>query len=149
MAQGKRWNKKQIIELIEPYLRLGMSVTKACSCVGFSQSTVATWLKTDEELRLKFTALQKESSNIARTVVIQKMQQGDVAAAKWWLEKKERDEFGISEKREVDVDYVCNRAIPAEAIVEAINSLNDEQVENLCEALNVMNGVYQSFLALS
>ncbi len=86
MAQGKAWKKEKVIEALEPYFKLGCSINKACSYAGVPQSTVQTWLETDDELRLKIGAWQNEVSL-------------QVAEAINWLSKKEKDEF--ADRREL------------------------------------------------
>lgn len=100
MAQGKAWDKKKVIEVLEPIFKLGYSVTKACNTAGFPQSTIQTWIDKDEELRLKITSWQNEPNLLARKNWIQAIEDGidkkkndTYTPAKEWLERKEKDEF--------------------------------------------------------
>jgi len=99
MAQGKEWNKEDVIEVMKPFFKMGCSVTKACSYAGMPQSTVATWIKADEVLRLKIGIWQNEPSVMARSNWLAKLAEGDYESAKEWLRRKEKDEF--SERQEV------------------------------------------------
>lgn len=85
--RGKSLNKKRVIELIEPMMKLGFSVTRACNMVGISQSTVATWLSQDEGLRLKLQVWKHEPELFARRTIIDSLKKGDVKVAIWWLDK--------------------------------------------------------------
>lgn len=93
MAQGKAWDKDEVLTALEPYFRVGCSVTKACDYAGIPRTTVQTWIESDEEVRLKVTAWQNEMSMAARKAWKAKIEAGDFNAANEWLSKKEKDEF--------------------------------------------------------
>lgn len=98
MSQGKAWKKDEVLEILEPYFKLGCNVTKACAYAGIPKSTVQTWLDNDEELRLKVTAWQNEASVQARKTWIRGLKKNS-SDAQNWLTKKEKDEF--AERKEV------------------------------------------------
>lgn len=113
MAQGIARDKEQTIEALRPYFQLGYSVTKACELAKIPQSTVATWISDDEELRLKITAWQGMVSAQARANVVKAIRgesapdgtvivEPDLKLSQWWLETKDRDEF----KKGLEVDGV-------------------------------------------
>ena len=101
MAQGKKWNKKEILEVLKPFLKLGYSINKACDIVGIPESTVHTWIGKDAELRVQFTAWQNEISTLARQEWLVAIKEGKPSKfgpdrytpSKEWLERKDRDEF--------------------------------------------------------
>lgn len=100
MAQGKEWNKDEVIQILEPIFKMGCNVTKACAYAGIPRTTVQTWIENDEELRLKVTLWQNEPNLLARSQWIAKMASGDgYDSAKEWLRRKEKDEF--SERTEL------------------------------------------------
>lgn len=93
MAQGKEWNRDEVIAILEPYFKLGCNVAKACSYAGIPRTTVQTWIENDELLRLKVEGWQNEMSVQARKNWRAKLEAGDYLAADNWLSKKEKDEF--------------------------------------------------------
>lgn len=109
MAQGRAWNKQEVIEALKPYWQLGYSTNKACDLAQVPQSTVQTWIGDDEELRLKIKAWQGQVSATARKNVVEKIFgkkettdkdgnvipaiEPDVSLSQWWLERKDKDEF--------------------------------------------------------
>lgn len=101
MSQGKRWNKEEVIEILEPYFKLGCSVNKACKSAGIPQSTVQTWIDNDEELRLKIGTWQDEISLSARRALRKSIEEGIPATSLEWLKRKEKDEF--SDRTETDL----------------------------------------------
>src|SRR3990167_2767586 len=94
MAQGKGWDKKTISELLEPKFRLGYSIEKACNSIGLAPTTFRTWLEDDEVLRRKVIAWQSEISDTAIKNLKIRVEGEDSEVSKWWLERKEKDEFG-------------------------------------------------------
>lgn len=123
MAQGKEWNKEEVIETLRPYLQMGCSVSKACNYAGIPQSTVATWISDDEELRLKITAWQNEVNAKARKVWIQSIENNDSTAARSWLQAKEKEEF--AERKEVTGGDGAP-LFPDQETKEKVNSLIDD-----------------------
>lgn len=93
MAQGKAWDKNEVIEILKPYFKMGCNVTKACRYAGIAQSTVQTWVEDDEELRLKISAWQNEPNALARANWLAKMAEGDYNSSRDWISKREKDEF--------------------------------------------------------
>jgi hypothetical protein len=99
MAQGKEWNRDEVIEVLKPYFKLGCNVTKACNYAGVPRTTVQTWIENDEELRLKVTAWQSEISSVARSNIKKAVEEGNPQTSMEWLKRKEKDEF--SERGEI------------------------------------------------
>lgn len=93
--RGKQLDKIQVIEVLRPYLELGMSITEACNSAGIPQSTIATWTSKDEELRLIIAGLQNITTTKAIRLIVKKIEEGDIKTAKWWLERKEKAEFSL------------------------------------------------------
>jgi hypothetical protein len=110
MTQGKEWNQQEVIEILKPLFQLGYSVTKACNIAGIPQSTVATWISADEELRLQITTWQNEINVIARkqwkSAIIEgkptKFGPDMYTPSKEWLERIERDDFAIRTQSQTD-----------------------------------------------
>lgn len=93
MSQGKAWNKDEVIKLLKPHFKVGCSIAKACDYAGVPRTTVQTWVEADETLRLKITAWQNETSNLARINWRKAIEKGEVNRSIDWLSKKEKDEF--------------------------------------------------------
>jgi hypothetical protein len=93
MSQGKKRDQKEVIEVLEPFFRLGYSVNKSCKLAKIPQSTVQTWIGEDDSLRLKINGWQGEIGSIARRVVAEGINSGNKDDAKWWLERREKAAF--------------------------------------------------------
>jgi len=93
--KGKAWKKGKVVEVLEPFLKLGYTYTKACKIAGIPHNTVSGWLENDNELRLKFESWQNEINAQARRNIVKKIEGGDTDAARWWLERREKDDFSL------------------------------------------------------
>ena len=93
MARGKEWKQEEVVELLKPFFKLGMSVNKACASAGIPHSTIQTWIKDNNELRLKIKVWQREINKKAYENWNNKILEGDYIATRDWLERREKDEF--------------------------------------------------------
>ncbi len=98
MAQGKAWNKEEVVKVLEPFFKLGCSLTKACQYAGIPHSTLSNWLVDDEELRLKIEGWQNEMNAKAREVIQKAVINGDEKMAAWWLERREKESFSVRQE---------------------------------------------------
>jgi len=90
---GVAWKQGKVVEVLEPYLKLGYTYTKACKIAGIPHNTVSGWLENDNELRLKFESWQNELNVQARRIIVKKIEAGNADAARWWLERREKEDF--------------------------------------------------------
>lgn len=97
--RGKRRTKEErheLFEALEGYLAMGFSLKKACSLSDIPYSSMRDMLSIMEPLRAKTIALQNTINVTARTNVINAIEQGDINASKWWLERFDHLEPQIS-----------------------------------------------------
>lgn len=88
-------NREEILEKLKPLFQLGMSISKACDTSGIcDDQTIQNWIKEDSTISMKIKMWQGYVSSKAREIVALKInEEGDIEAAKWWLERKEKKEF--------------------------------------------------------
>lgn len=109
MAQGKAWNKEEVVEVLKPHFQLGCSIQRACDYAGIASSTVKTWIENDETLRLKITSWQNELSLLARKNWKESLVEGrptkfgpdKYTPAAEWLQVREKEDF--SKRTETDI----------------------------------------------
>lgn len=75
---------------------MGFSLKKACSLSDIPYSSMRDMLSIMEPLRARTMALQNTVNVTARRNVINAVEQGDVNASKWWLERFDNLEPQIS-----------------------------------------------------
>lgn len=83
---------EDVIRKLEAGLSMGFSVSTACHFAGISTSTFYEH-KSDKEFSDRVQWAEDYATYRARQVLIQAIDNGDVSAAKYWLERKARAEF--------------------------------------------------------
>ena len=84
------------VQKLEAALRDGFSVEMACHVSGVSRSTYYGHLNSNPDFMDKMELARQWPTQRAKQVVVQAINNGDLAAAKWWLERKERAEFAAN-----------------------------------------------------
>ncbi len=82
----------------------GATDIQACFCAGISKQTLYNYQKKNPEFVDRKEALKSNLGLIAKTVIANKIKSGDTNDARWYLERKEPEEF--SAKQKVEQRYV-------------------------------------------
>jgi hypothetical protein len=102
---------KDTVRKLEDAFKVGFSVSEACLASGISRATYYDHRASDEAFSDKME-LAKTWMNIrAKHVVTKAIDDGNLNAAKWWLEHRARSEFGANA-----IDEDTQWAARAEAI---------------------------------
>lgn len=72
----------------------GANITEACNYAGISRETYYQWCKEMPELSDSFAAARTNVSEKAKAIIVDAIEKGDINAAKWWLERRNKQEFG-------------------------------------------------------
>jgi len=103
--QGVKYTEKErktMIEAIRPYLQCGYNLKKACVTACLNYETIQKWVKKDTALSIKVSGWQGLVSAKARMNIAQSINRGDESNSKWWLERRERDDFSTKIENKVD-----------------------------------------------
>ena len=87
---GKHYSVKQFEAAIPGS---GGIIATIARRVGCSWHTAATYLKDSPKLARLYEDEASTIDDLAESVVIKAMQEGDTSAAKWWLERRRRAKF--------------------------------------------------------
>ena len=82
-----------VTKLIAAFYR-GYSITEACYYACISRETYYRWVKEDLTLRDRFEVAQSAVNGVAKEIVVDAIFNKDINAAKWWLEHRNKNEFG-------------------------------------------------------
>ena len=82
------------VRKLEQAFRDGLNVSQACLTSGVGRTAYYEHFNADEEFANKMTLAQQYVTIKAKRLVVQEINDGNLGAAKWWLEHKARDEFG-------------------------------------------------------
>lgn len=86
---------EEVVRKLESILQLGVSDGKACQYAKIGRTAFYARLKEDEKFANRIQSAKDLVSIAAGQVVTNDIiKNKDVATAKWWLERKESDEFG-------------------------------------------------------
>jgi hypothetical protein len=82
-----------VVRKLEAALATGFSVTTACYVSGISRSSFYEHKALDKEFSDKMKFAEEWSTYKARLTILKAIDNGDVAAARFWLTHKARTEF--------------------------------------------------------
>lgn len=84
----------EVISKLEKAFAMGSSVTEACFYADISRQVYYQYINSHPDLKDRVKRLQSNPVLRARNVIMTALSEGDVAIAKWYLERKRRIEFG-------------------------------------------------------
>lgn len=88
---GKGYTKTQVLEAIETSGGVMAVVQRRLGCASWE--TARKYVEKWKETQAAFLAESCIINDLARSVVIKDIQEGNVQTAKWWLERRVREEF--------------------------------------------------------
>lgn len=93
--------KDKVVSLLVTSFHNGLTVRQACWQSGISHEAYYHRLRNDTEFADTMTKAQEYPSLTARANILKAIRKGEVSASKWWLERKDKDEF--SSKADITV----------------------------------------------
>lgn len=84
---------KAVVAKLEAAFQNGMNITQACRYAKIDRVTYYRWLDADEEFSNKMDEAQEFLIVKAKQVLAELIQAGDDKTAKYWLDRKAKDEF--------------------------------------------------------
>jgi hypothetical protein len=81
------------VRKLEAALATGFSITVACHVSGISRATFYEYKALDKDFSDKMKLAEEWSTYKARLTILKAIDNGDVAAARFWLTHKARAEF--------------------------------------------------------
>lgn len=124
---------KEAEQLILGYIARGLSQREACFLAG--QISLTTWqdYKKKHGITSEFLEMVKSKPSMkAKLVVVQDIEDGNPASAKWWLEHKESQEFNTKVEQTVTVTPTLSMEDKETALREYMRKfLNEEEMQAL------------------
>lgn len=74
---------------------------QACIFAGVSKDSLYDYIKKNPEFHHRKESLKKRVDIKAKTKLIEAINGGDITSAKWWLERKCKDEFSLKTETEL------------------------------------------------
>lgn len=93
---------KDTVRKLEEAFRLDATVTEACSYAGISRQTYYEHYREKPEFSDKIQRARLYPMMLAKSVVLNAMEKGDAKIAFKWLERRERDRYGLNANPQAD-----------------------------------------------
>lgn len=84
---------EDMLRKLEVFIASGMSVSASCYMAGLSKSTYYEHKELDKEFADRMRMAEEWATFRARQIILQAIDNGDTACARWYLERKARFEF--------------------------------------------------------
>lgn len=88
----------KFMPVLERYLILGYSLVKCCQLGGLTWSNVDFHYKTNNKFRLAVDGLINAPNVKARANIINDINRGNIDSSKYWLERREREDFATRQE---------------------------------------------------
>ncbi len=93
---------------IQPFLRLGMTLSKASLCAGIPRRTVYEHYNADSVFRTKCDAAMMAAGALARSVVLKSIKEGNAALALEYLRNTEPEEFATRAQVQQETRHIID-----------------------------------------
>ena len=90
-----------VVQKLEHAFSIGATDIEACFYAGISRGTLYAYQKEHPDFLDRKEMLKEKQVLKARTVIVQALQEGDKNIAKWYLERKRKDEFATQQIAQV------------------------------------------------
>ncbi len=93
LGRPTKLTPKTVTKLMAAFNK-GYNDDEACFYADISRNSFYRWYREDADFRDKIAQAKLQPNLHAKELVIDAIEGGDVNAAKWWLERKAKSEFG-------------------------------------------------------
>lgn len=103
-----------VVSKLELGFMKGLNVTECCRYAEIGRNCFYEYLEKHPEFKDRIEELQSSPSTRAKLNVVEAIENGDTDLSKWWLERKNRDEF--STKQDISADVKGDIEISVELV---------------------------------
>lgn len=94
---------KEVLQKLEAGFSSGLSDREACLYADISESTLYNYCQKEPEFLERKELLKEQPKMRARLIVCKAIEDGDLKAAQWYLERKARDEFSTRQEQNLSM----------------------------------------------
>lgn len=95
-------------------------MSQACYTTGIGRTAYYVRLDSDKMFANKMGLAQEYVIIKAKQLVVQEIEDGNLAAAKWWLERRARDEFGNQPRLSKEPEQTYDDTYSLEQVMEEL-----------------------------
>ena len=103
-----------VVSKLEYGFMKGLNITECCHYADISRNCFYEYLEKNPDFKDRIEELKSNPSTRAKLNVVEAIENGDTDLSKWWLERKNKDEF--STKQEVSADVKGDIEISIELV---------------------------------
>ena len=92
---------EQVLQKLEDEFKKGHSDEEACLIAGIAMSSLYNYQKEHPEFLEKKRILKTHPSSLAREIIYEALTKGDRDTAKWYAERKMKDEFSTKQENDI------------------------------------------------
>lgn len=96
-----------VVGKVELGFSKGLNKTECAKFAGISRDTLYEYIKENPKFSDRIEELQSHPSMKAKINLADRIEKGDIEASKWYLERKNRDEFSL--KQQVDTTVTVTK----------------------------------------
>ena len=112
MAKSKRGRPtaitSSVVSKMEYGFMKGLNVTECCHYADISRNCFYEYLDKNPEFKDRIEELKSNPSTRAKLNVVEAIENGDTDLSKWWLERKNKEEFSTKQEVTADVNDKVN-----------------------------------------
>jgi hypothetical protein len=114
----RKYSNKRVLNAIKGSGGIKTTIAKRLKC---DWNTVQTYVTTVPELMAAYEAERESVTDMAATVLVRSIQSGNVTDAKWYLERRRKDEYSL--RREIAIEK------------SAIDAMTDEELDAFIDGI--------------
>jgi hypothetical protein len=92
-----------IVAKLEMGFMKGLNVTECCHYAKISRNCFYEYLEKNPGFKDRMEELKSNPSTKAKLNIVEAIESGDTDLAKWWLERRNKDEFSLKQEVEANV----------------------------------------------
>ena len=98
----------EVVSKMEYGFMKGLNVTECCHYADISRTAFYDYLEKNPEFADRIEELRSNPSTRAKLNVVEAIENGDTDLSKWWLERKNKEEFSTKQEVAADVNEKVN-----------------------------------------
>ena len=94
----------EIVGKLEYGFMKGLNITECCHYADISRNAFYEYCERNPDFKDRIEELKSNPSTKAKLNVVEAIEQGDTDLSKWWLERRNKDEFSLKQEINADVN---------------------------------------------
>lgn len=95
---------EEVVSKLEYGFMKGLNITECCHYADISRPTFYEYIEKHPEFSDRIEELKSNPSTKAKLNIVEAIESGDTDLAKWWLERRNKDEFSLKQEIAAEVN---------------------------------------------